>query len=112
MQNYKLWLKRRLQPGQSVSEGAEGIRAINNNLNKAGQFLSLASLLSVLLAVIAIVISSHQYAIRQNRNHAVMMCLGATAVSRVAILARVTSKMTQCLSLVRVASISILPVPA
>ncbi len=74
--DYKDWIEQRLLPGQSIKAGAEGVRAINTNLQKAGQFLSLASLLSVMLAAIAIVISSHQYAVRQNKNHAIFICLG------------------------------------
>jgi len=74
--NYRHWLEQRLHSGQSINAGAEGTRAVNSNIKKAGQFLSLAALLSVLLAAIAIVISSHQYGIRQNKNNAILLCLG------------------------------------
>lgn len=75
--NYRHWLEQRLYPGQSVNAGAEGVRAVNSNIKKASQFLSLAALLSVLLSAIAIVISSHQYGLRQNKNNAILLCLGA-----------------------------------
>jgi putative ABC transport system permease protein len=76
IEKYKHWVEQRLYPGQSISAGAEGVRAVNRNIKKAGQFLSLAALLSVLLSAISIVISSYQYGRRQNKNNAILLCLG------------------------------------
>jgi len=72
------WLKDKLSPGQNLRYGVEGVRALSANLKKAGDFLSLAALLTVLLSAVAIAISSHRYGQRQFKNNAIMLCLGFT----------------------------------
>lgn len=56
-------------------EGRPGIRAA---LDRAGQFLGLASLVSVLLAGAAIAVSSRRYTERRLDTAAIMRCLGAS----------------------------------
>lgn len=78
LKQFQEWLKPQLKPGQNLRYGVEGVRALSANLKKAGDFLSLAGLLTVLLAAVAIAISSHRYGQRQFKNNAVMLCLGFT----------------------------------
>jgi putative ABC transport system permease protein len=76
--NYQHWLKTKLTPGQKLRSGVEGLRMVSANIKKAGDFLSLAALLTVLLSAIAITISSYRYGQKQNKNNAVLLCLGFT----------------------------------
>jgi len=78
LKEYQAWLKDKIRPGQNLRYGVEGVRALSANLKKAGDFLSLAALLTVLLSAIAIAISSHRYGQRQFKNNAIMLCMGFT----------------------------------
>ena len=78
LERYQQWLKPQLRTGQSLRSGVEGLRAVNTNLKKAGDFLSLAAVLTVLLAAIAIAINSHRYGQKQYKNSAIMLCLGCS----------------------------------
>ncbi|MDX2504222.1 MAG: hypothetical protein QNL62_07075 [Gammaproteobacteria bacterium] len=78
LQSYRQWLKPQLRAGQTLRSGVEGLNAVNTNLKKAGDFLSLAALLTVLLAAIAISVNSHRFAQRQDKNCAIMLCLGCS----------------------------------
>jgi len=78
LKDYQSWLKDKLRPGQNLRYGVEGVRALSANLKKAGDFLSLAALLTVLLSAVAIAISSHRYGQHQFKNNAIMLCLGFT----------------------------------
>lgn len=75
---YQQWLKPRLSAGQSLRTGVEDIKAVNASLNKAADYLSLAGVLTLLLAAIAIAISSHRYGQKQYKNNAIMLCLGCS----------------------------------
>ena len=57
---------------------SETKRAVNASLNKAGNFLSLAAILTVLLAAIAIAINSYRYGQNQYKNNAILLCLGCS----------------------------------
>lgn len=78
LNDYRSWLKTKLSPGQNLRYGVEGVRAVSKNLKKAGDFLSLAALLTVLLSAIAITISSYRYGQKQYKNNAILLCLGLT----------------------------------
>ena len=78
LQDYQHWLKQRLQAGQSLRSGVEDLKAVNASLKKAGDFLSLATILTVLLSAIAIAINSHRYGQKQYKNSAIMLCLGCS----------------------------------
>jgi putative ABC transport system permease protein len=75
---FRQWLQPQLLAGQSLRSGVEGLKAVNSNLKKAGDFLSLAALLTVLLASIAIAINSFRYGQKQYKNSAIMLCLGCS----------------------------------
>jgi putative ABC transport system permease protein len=78
LQDYRSWLKNKITPAQKLRYGVEGVRAVSTNIKKAGNFLSLAALLTVLLSAIAITISSFRYGQKQYKNNAVLLCLGLT----------------------------------
>ncbi|GEM_PF-854438 len=73
---WKQWLKPRLQDSQSLIAGVEDVRAVNTSLQKAGDYLSLAAILSVFLSAIAIAINTVRYGRSHYKNQAVMLCLG------------------------------------
>ncbi|HEV7390289.1 MAG TPA: ABC transporter permease, partial [Burkholderiales bacterium] len=75
---YRGWAMKQLQPGQRV----EGIRdarpEIRSALDRAEQFLSLAALVSVVLAAVAIGLSARRFLQRHLDSCAMMRCLGAS----------------------------------
>jgi putative ABC transport system permease protein len=60
---------------QAVADASPQIRASSD---RAGRFLSLASLVSVLLSAIAVALSARRYATRHLDNVALMKCMGAS----------------------------------
>jgi len=78
---FKLWLTSRLHQGQTLHSGVEDLKAVHRSLKKATSYLSLAAMLSLLLAAIAITITCYQYGQQQYKNNAIMLCLGATEQS-------------------------------
>ncbi|MGZ5161293.1 MAG: ABC transporter permease [Burkholderiales bacterium] len=75
---YRAWAMKQLQPGQRV----EGIRdarpEIRSALDRAEKFLSLAALVSVVLAAVAIGLSARRFLQRHLDSCAMMRCLGAS----------------------------------
>jgi putative ABC transport system permease protein len=73
------WLK----PNLSKAEKLGGIQDSQNNvsdaLSKAQQYLSLASLISVLLAAVAIALCAQRYSERHFNTAALLRCLGASS---------------------------------
>ena len=74
---YREWALPRLNPGQRI----EGIRdarpEVRSALERAEKFLSLAALLSVILAAVAIALSARRFLQRHLDGCAMMRCLGA-----------------------------------
>ncbi|MCP3850808.1 MAG: FtsX-like permease family protein [Gammaproteobacteria bacterium] len=75
---YQQWLESKLQSGQSLRSGVDDLKAVNASLKKAGDFLSLAAVLTVLLSAIAIAINTYSYGQKQYKNNAIMLCLGGS----------------------------------
>ncbi|HUP94688.1 MAG TPA: FtsX-like permease family protein [Burkholderiales bacterium] len=75
---YRAWALQKLKPGQRV----EGIRdarpEIRSALDRAEKFLSLAALVSVVLAAVAIGLSARRFLQRHLDACAMMRCLGAS----------------------------------
>lgn len=75
---YREWALTRLQPGQRV----EGIRdarpEIRSALDRAEKFLSLAALVSVIIAAVAIALATRRFLQRHLDGCAIMRCLGAS----------------------------------
>jgi putative ABC transport system permease protein len=78
LDRYQQWLQPLLISGQSLHTGIEDLKAVNASMIKAGQFLSLAALLTVILSAIAIAINSHRYGQKQYKNCAILLCLGCS----------------------------------
>ena len=72
-----------LEPQLSKAEKLAGIKDSQNNvsdaLSKAQQYLSLASLISVLLAAVAIALCAQRYSERHFNTAALLRCLGASS---------------------------------
>ncbi|SCZ86668.1 ABC transporter permease [Nitrosomonas mobilis] len=75
---YRSWLEAQLVPGQSV-EGIQDARPeIRAALDRAGKFLGLAALASVVVAAVAVALATRRFIQRHLDGCAVMRCLGAT----------------------------------
>jgi putative ABC transport system permease protein len=85
LQAYKQFIEPMLQAGQTLRTGVDNLRAVNANLKKASDFLALSAILTVLLSAIAITINSYRYGRKQFKNSAIMLCLGCSEKSLLAI---------------------------
>ncbi|WP_240141434.1 FtsX-like permease family protein [Nitrosomonas sp. HPC101] len=75
---FRHWVKDRLSPGERV-EGIQDARPeIRSALDRAGKFLNLAALASVVVAAAAIALAIRRFIQRHLDGCAVMRCLGAT----------------------------------
>jgi len=72
------WLTPQLGVGQSIIDIKSGRRGAGKALERAEQFLGLASLLAVVLAAIAIAVTTRRYSERHYDVSAMMRCLGAS----------------------------------
>lgn len=72
----RAWLQQNLQPGQRISSLNQERPAVSNALQKAKQYLGLASLLALLLAAVAIANSGRHYSERHYDTSALLRCLG------------------------------------
>ncbi len=77
-EQFTRWLKPKLNPTDRLLGGKEGSPALNTALDRAEQYLSLASMLSVMLAGIAIAMAANRYSLRHFDQTALMRCMGAT----------------------------------
>lgn len=74
---FEKWLTPKLNNSQKLMGGTEGSEAVNTAMTKGKQYLSLASMLSVMLSGIAIAIAANRYGERHYNQAALMRCLGA-----------------------------------
>ncbi len=75
---FRHWIDDRLAPGERV-EGIQDARPeIRSALDRAGKFLSLAALASVVVAAAAVALATRRFIHRHLDGCAVMRCLGAT----------------------------------
>ena len=72
------WLEARKQRGERLLDITEASPQIRNALDRAGRFLSLASLVAVLLCAIAVAMAARRYVQRHLDSVALMKTLGAT----------------------------------
>ena len=75
------WLKPKLSPSQNLIGGTEGSQAVSSAMDKAEQYLALASMLSVMLSGIAIAMAANRYGQRHFDQAALMRCMGASQAS-------------------------------
>jgi putative ABC transport system permease protein len=64
-------------PGERLRDVDESSRQLNSAIDRASRFLNLASLASVLLAAVAVVMGARRYAARHIDTVALMKCMGA-----------------------------------
>ncbi|MBI2379241.1 MAG: FtsX-like permease family protein [Gammaproteobacteria bacterium] len=75
---YEAWLKPKLGETARLMGGKQGSDALGNALERAENYLSLAGLISVVLAGIAIAMAAQRYAERHYDMSAVLRCFGAS----------------------------------
>lgn len=76
--SFKIWLSAHKTRGERISDISEASPQIKNAVDRAGRFLSLASLVSVLLCAIAVAMSARRYVQRRLDFIALLKTLGAT----------------------------------
>ncbi len=77
VEDFRAWLKAAKQRGERVQSVADASPQIRASADRAGRFLSLASLVSVLLSAIAVAMAAQRYARRHLDTVALMKCMGA-----------------------------------
>jgi putative ABC transport system permease protein len=75
---FKTWLTAHKAPGERIRDISESSPQIKKSVDRAGRFLSLASLVSVLLCSIAVAMSARRYVQRHLDAVALLKTLGAT----------------------------------
>lgn len=75
---FKAWLEKRKLRGQRLLDVSEASPQIQNAIDRAGRFLSLASLVAVLLCAIAVAMAARRYVQRHLDSVALLKTLGAT----------------------------------
>jgi putative ABC transport system permease protein len=78
VESFKTWLAANKAQGERIRDIGEASPQIKNSVDRAGRFLSLASLVSVLLCSIAVAMSARRYVQRHLDAVALMKTLGAT----------------------------------
>lgn len=77
LERFRRWVKPRLAPGQRYEDVSEARPQLQTALDRAGKFLGLAALVSVLLCGVAVATAARRHAERQADTAAVLRCLGA-----------------------------------
>ncbi len=75
---FKVWLEEKRERGQRLLDITEASPQIKNATDRAGRFLSLASLVAVLLCAIAVAMAARRYVQRHLDSVALMKTLGAS----------------------------------
>lgn len=78
VREFKSWLEANKRKGERLQAVADASPQIRASSERAGRFLSLASLVSVLLSAIAVAMAARRYARRHLDNVALMKCMGAS----------------------------------
>ncbi len=74
---FKGWVEETKAVGERILDIAEASPQIRTSSDRAGRFLNLAGLVSVLLAAVAVAMAARRYAQRHLDNVALMKCMGA-----------------------------------
>src|SRR5256714_2819362 len=82
---FKAWLIAHKGPGERLRDITEASPQIRNAVERAGRFLSLASLVSVLLCAIAVAMTARRYVHRHLDAVALLKTLGATRAFTLAV---------------------------
>lgn len=78
LQRYRAWVEPRLESHQRLTSVADDNRQIGSALERANQFLGLASIAAVVLAGVAVALSASRFAQRHFDTSALLRCLGAS----------------------------------
>ena len=78
IQDFRPWLRDHLRPADRMRDVSDASPQLESAVDRAGRFLTLASLVSVLLCAIAVAMSARQYVRRHLDNVALMKTLGAS----------------------------------
>lgn len=78
VEGFRAWLTPRLKAGERVLDIREGRPELRAALDRAGQFLGLTALVSVLLAGVAVATAARRYSARHLDSAAMLRCLGAS----------------------------------
>lgn len=76
LQQFNRWVKPRLNPSQRIMDINEDRPAIGSNLKKAERYLGLSSIVVILIAGVAIAMSTIRYSERHFNATAILRCLG------------------------------------
>ena len=76
--SFKGMLEERLVDGENLSDIANTNPQIRSSMDRAGRFLNLSSLVSVLLAAVAVAMAARRYSHRHRDRIALMKCMGAS----------------------------------
>lgn len=76
---YEDWLKPLLGRGQRIESLRTARPEVNNTLERSQNFVGLTALLAVILAAVAVSLSTRRYSLRHQDAYAVMRCFGATS---------------------------------
>jgi putative ABC transport system permease protein len=85
IESFKSWLVERKQRGERVLDITESSPQVKSAIDRAGRFLSLASLVSVLLCAIAVAMAARRYVQRHLDAVALMKTLGASRAFTLAV---------------------------
>ncbi|GAC1665854.1 MAG: FtsX-like permease family protein [Steroidobacteraceae bacterium] len=75
--DFRAYLESSKARGERLREVDESSRQLNSAIDRAGRFLNLSSLASVLLAAVAVAMGARRYATRHIDTVALMKCMGA-----------------------------------
>lgn len=78
IEEFRDYLEKNKSRGERLETVADASPQIRSSADRAGRFLSLASLISVLLAAIAVAMTARRYVSRHLDNAALMKCMGAS----------------------------------
>jgi putative ABC transport system permease protein len=75
--DFRAYIEKTKAPGERLRDVEDSSRQLNSAIDRASRFLNLASLASVLLAAVAVVMGARRYAARHIDAVALMKCMGA-----------------------------------
>jgi putative ABC transport system permease protein len=78
VESFKPELEARLAEGERLSDIQDSNPQIRSSMERSGRFLNLASMVSVLLAAVAVAMAARRYAQRHRDRIALMKCMGAS----------------------------------
>jgi putative ABC transport system permease protein len=85
IEDFKAWLSVHKQRGERLRDITDASPQVRNAVDRAGRFLSLASLVSVLLCAIAVAMAARRYVSRHLDTVALLKTLGATRAFTLAV---------------------------